>query len=90
VYGKKKWQLLPPLAYFGTETEDQGIRATADIVNTAPFKLPIKPLECVQNAGEVLFVPTGWLHAVLNMEDSIGLAVEVGDSRMLQGVSEPS
>ena len=42
--------------------------------------LPIRPLECVQRPGEVFYVPTGWHHAVINLEHSVGLAVEVGDS----------
>ena len=33
-------------------------------------------LECVQRGGEMLFVPAGWSHAVINMDECIGLAVE--------------
>jgi hypothetical protein len=42
----------------------------------------MKPLECVQRAGEVVFVPTGWHHAIINLEHSVGMAVEVGDSHL--------
>jgi hypothetical protein len=35
-------------------------------------------LECVQDAGTLLFIPDGWAHTTLNLEDSIGIAVEVG------------
>jgi hypothetical protein len=34
-----------------------------------------RPLECTQEAGEVISVPTGWWHMVLNIEgktESIG------------------
>lgn len=27
------------------------------------------PIECICRAGEVIFVPRGWWHAVLNLED---------------------
>ena len=37
---------------------------------------PVPPLECTQNAGDVLFVPPAWGHAVLNTEPSVGVAIE--------------
>jgi hypothetical protein len=43
-------------------------------------ELPSRPIECVQEAGEVLFVPSGWEHATANEAESIGLAMEMGDS----------
>lgn len=33
----------------------------------------IRPLECTVGAGEVLFVPRGWWHAVLNLEESVAV-----------------
>jgi hypothetical protein len=33
-------------------------------------------LVCVQRAGEVVLVPAGWTHAVLNLADSVGFATE--------------
>jgi hypothetical protein len=35
-----------------------------------------RPLVCTQRAGDVIFVPGGWGHAVLNTETVIGYAVE--------------
>ena len=32
-----------------------------------------RPLECVVEAGELLFVPHGWWHCVLNLDDSVAL-----------------
>ena len=34
-------------------------------------------LQCVQEAGDVVFVPFWWGHAVLNREPSIGVAMEM-------------
>ena len=36
----------------------------------APFRM------CIQNAGDAVFVPEGWGHAVLNLEAGAGLASE--------------
>ena len=34
-------------------------------------------LHCVQGAGDILFVPPMWSHAVLNLGESIGYAIEL-------------
>ena len=39
-----------------------------------PF--PWQPLECTQNVGDMLYVPSGWGHATINVDESIGFAVE--------------
>ncbi|RUS14103.1 hypothetical protein BC937DRAFT_94339 [Endogone sp. FLAS-F59071] len=31
-----------------------------------------RPIEAICRAGEVMFVPNGWWHMVVNLEDSIG------------------
>lgn len=36
-------------------------------------KLKIKPLEGICRAGEIIFVPNGWWHMVINLEDSIAI-----------------
>ena len=35
---------------------------------------------CIQEEGDALYVPAGWGHAVINLETSIGVAVEWGTS----------
>ena len=32
--------------------------------------------ECQQEAGDIMYVPCEWGHAVLNLEDTVGMAVE--------------
>ena len=32
-----------------------------------------RPFECVTGPGEVMFVPSGWWHCVLNIEESVAI-----------------
>jgi len=49
-----------------------------DWVQSVYPTLTQRPVECVQKAGEILFIPTGWFHGVLNLEDTVAVAVEIG------------
>ena len=31
---------------------------------------------CLQNPGDILYVPRDWAHATVNVQESIGVAVE--------------
>lgn len=33
-------------------------------------------MECVQESGDVLFIPEAWGHSVLNLAESVGYASE--------------
>eukprot|EP01046_Picozoa_sp_COSAG06_P051000 COSAG06_NODE_8220_length_2233_cov_1.620431_1_plen_300_part_00 len=37
---------------------------------------PLAPVECVQHAGDVVYLPAQWLHAIVNLQDSIGITVD--------------
>ena len=45
-----------------------------------------RPLECVCRAGEVIYVPTGWWHAVINLEPSIAITQNFVDRHNLPTV----
>ena len=36
----------------------------------------VKPLTCVQTAGDVMIVPESWSHGVLNIQQSVAVATE--------------
>ena len=76
VYGRKRWFLVPPQAYFGPKQVD----AMTSVEWAATHRNEVRPLECVQTAGTVLFVPEAWWHATINLADTVGIAVEVGPS----------
>ena len=92
LYGATRWLLLPP--YTGMQSlekltsmqrwllanydEESGSVKTGFISEDRP----LRPLQCVQHAGEVTYVPTGWLHAIINLQPSVGIAYEVGDDSL--------
>mmetsp|Transcript_41396 Transcript_41396/g.74324 ORF Transcript_41396/g.74324 Transcript_41396/m.74324 type:complete len:85 (-) Transcript_41396:103-357(-) len=67
-YGRKLWFLLPP--------------AEGGWSNEAPYRTLLRTggypdaKTCVQEAGDLLFVPTDWSHATLCLSDSVGVAHE--------------
>jgi len=73
MYGAKKWFLYPPhdmimsnmqiLEYIESDLKSFEARG-------------IKPLTCVQTAGDVLIVPESWGHGVLNVQESVAVATE--------------
>jgi hypothetical protein len=73
MYGKKRWFLLPPSqALYST------IPVSSWVANT-PLDGPKAHTGlkmCTQLEGDVMYVPHGWAHAVMNLETSVGLSVE--------------
>ena len=68
LYGEKRWFLTPP--------------RYAEYSRLAPMEflkeaVPVRRhhmLQCMQRSGDVLYVPNGWGHAILNTRTSIGFA----------------
>mmetsp|Transcript_29773 Transcript_29773/g.62647 ORF Transcript_29773/g.62647 Transcript_29773/m.62647 type:complete len:351 (+) Transcript_29773:3-1055(+) len=88
VYGRKKWAVFPPSAEY--ELDLNGNAAARTLPNWEvqyegkKQQLPLRPMRCIQSAGTALFVPSGWKHAIVNEEVSIGVAIEVGDVAMIR------
>ncbi|KAJ1494523.1 hypothetical protein T484DRAFT_1765204, partial [Baffinella frigidus] len=45
-------------------------------------------LECISRPGDIIYVPRGWWHCVLNLEDSVALAQNVVTERNLLAVTD--
>jgi hypothetical protein len=82
-WGRKVWFMRPPAAAeystvpaarFALSLAEA--ETTAAAAGTAGAAAAERPLRCTQRGGDVLFVPAGWSHAVLNTRTSIGFAVE--------------
>ncbi|KAF6094394.1 jumonji domain containing 4 [Phyllostomus discolor] len=79
ICGRKKWFLFPP----GQEEALRDCHGGLPYDVTAPAFLESRPhpglnhcsppLEVMQEAGEMVFVPSGWHHQVHNMEDTISI-----------------
>ncbi|GBC05241.1 hypothetical protein RclHR1_06120005 [Rhizophagus clarus] len=82
IKGSKKWIMYPP------DILPPGVFTSADEAEvTSPIsimewylnfyketqKSKPRPLEGVCKAGEIIFVPNGWWHMVINLEDSIAI-----------------
>ncbi|BDA49233.1 Bifunctional arginine demethylase and lysyl-hydroxylase JM [Coccomyxa sp. Obi] len=82
VRGSKKWILFPP------HIQPPGVHASVDGADVAtPVSIVewflnfyeaaqhgrVRPLEGIVRAGEVLFVPRGWWHLAINLEETIAV-----------------
>ena len=92
VHGRKRWFLFPPhtpplfaaVLRAGGLLEPQFGRPALEWFRTEYPILrssPIAPLEVIQEPGDIVWVPERWGHAVLNLEPSVGFAMEIGFSR---------
>ena len=70
--GRKLWLLWPPAQAFYSK------RPILDYLrHEFPHLEPReRPLTVVQEAGDVVFVPSGWAHGILNLKEGLGLAEE--------------
>ena len=80
-HGRKRWWLFPPeTTNYSTVPASQWVReAVPDLCGRCErreLELRHCPLTLTQEAGDLLFVPRDWGHAVLNLQPAVGYAVE--------------
>ena len=96
IAGRKKWRLLPPeqtpflfdatgrhLAkdFAGGDGVVWGpCRCSGDRLRCFPNLGLAKPMEIVQEPGEVIVVPSGWYHTVDNLDDALSVNANVLDA----------
>eukprot|EP00277_Geminigera_cryophila_P016800 CAMPEP_0179442882 /NCGR_PEP_ID=MMETSP0799-20121207/26355_1 /TAXON_ID=46947 /ORGANISM="Geminigera cryophila, Strain CCMP2564" /LENGTH=494 /DNA_ID=CAMNT_0021228423 /DNA_START=21 /DNA_END=1505 /DNA_ORIENTATION=- len=94
ITGRKKWIMWPPHYHPpGVWPSEDGSTTTSNASITEWFlnwypqtqTEAVRPLECVQEAGELIFVPRGWWHCVLNLEPCIAVTQNyVSEQNVLQ------
>ncbi|KAI5061372.1 hypothetical protein GOP47_0023877 [Adiantum capillus-veneris] len=84
IRGRKRWALYPPgrvpPSVIVHADEDEG-EVDIDSPTSLQWWLDVypalkdedKPLECIQFPGETIFVPSGWWHCVLNLDNSLAV-----------------
>jgi hypothetical protein len=72
ISGRKLWLFFPP------GQEEFLYSGEVDAFNPELSRYPLftraKCLMCIQNAGEIVFTPSGWLHQVINVQACISIA----------------
>ncbi len=78
VFGKKGWVLLPPDKKFLsiTPAADMVRILAEDDATRIKLNSPPRNIRCIQQAGDLMFIPMGWGHLTYNLATSIGLAKE--------------
>ncbi|CAA3032529.1 F-box At5g06550 [Olea europaea subsp. europaea] len=95
VKGSKKWVLFPPdVVPPGVYPSPDGAEVACPVSITEWFmnfynatkSWKKRPVECVCKAGEVIFVPSGWWHLVINLEYSVAITQNYVSRRNLLSV----
>ena len=84
ITGRKRWILFPPgsakdmakgKSLYKKGEDDEPINYFVDILPRmrAQYGQQLTFYEFIQEPGETVFVPGGWWHAVLNLEDSVAV-----------------
>jgi hypothetical protein len=79
VCGRKRWLLFPPgeeaclQDRFGKLTYDATVPELQDEKMYPRYKELCRSEEIIQEAGEAIFIPSGWHHQVWNLEDTISV-----------------
>ena len=82
--GRKRWVLFPPTTpkwvvkgkkYIHAGEDDEAVNYFADIMPRIQrfHGHEIEWIEFIQYPGQTVFVPSGWWHAVFNLEDTIAV-----------------
>lgn len=79
ICGCKRWLIYPPgqekylTDRLGNLADDVTSEEMTDQRKFPNFSKASKPITVIQREGEIIFVPSGWHHQVMNLEDTISI-----------------
>ncbi|XP_022784782.1 bifunctional arginine demethylase and lysyl-hydroxylase JMJD6-like [Stylophora pistillata] len=81
VQGAKLWGMYPPSVYHIPGVKNNYYqKRDYDMedafywwIYTRPYLKSNLPIECVQKPGDIVFIPTGWWHSVVNLDDTVSV-----------------
>ncbi|KAJ7331683.1 hypothetical protein OS493_019277 [Desmophyllum pertusum] len=81
VQGAKLWGMYPPSVYHIPGVKNNYYqKRDYDMedafywwIYTRPYLKSNLPIECVQKPGDIVFIPSGWWHSVLNLDDTVAV-----------------
>ena len=78
VHGSKRWFLYAPGEFDEVDrNRTSPHQPVSDWAETVLPHVASKPIQCTQRAGEVLFVPASWLHATLNVGETLAVGGQI-------------
>jgi histone arginine demethylase JMJD6 len=72
IVGKKRWVMFPPHT-FKSEKELKTDPGASWFINEYPKYKDKFHIDVIQESGETLFLPSGWWHVTMNLQDSIAI-----------------
>ena len=85
IFGRRQWFMIPPGKYSGPRfaSIDDALSGKMDWNGLKKYGMTF-----IQEEGEVVFIPNGWIHGTRNLTPVVGIASEIGyeASRDLKGV----
>lgn len=96
--GRKRWVLFPPdvpkslvsgKKHVKRDEDDEAVNYFMDLLprlKAASSRETLRCVEFMQEPGETVFIPGGWWHAVLNVEDSVAVTQNFCSSQNFRGV----
>ncbi|KAF9144813.1 hypothetical protein BG015_012095 [Linnemannia schmuckeri] len=89
--GHKRWALYPPhtIPPGHDPTSSERMTSVSWYLDVYPYLPPESlPLEIVQNPGETIYLPSGWWHMVINMDDTVAVTHNFADEANLLHVKQ--
>ena len=77
VYGRKAWFVYPPGSARSSQRGSPLHDANTWLERTWPtLAEEERPLHCVQQGGEIVYLPAGWAHLTVNLDEVIGAGAQ--------------